>query len=126
MDQPIGAYPPLVVRFHPDAIFLPNSLHVHVGEFNFKRCCLSFKGFLVSQDFTDADFTGWNGGDLKEKNILNKMLLCCELQEIQGQQKGIQRWSPATLQKHLQEPHVSMRVRILWYQQHGSVSDIQV
>lgn len=60
VDQPITAHPPLVVRFHSDAIFLPNTLYVHMGELHFKGGCLSFKGFLVSQGFADADFTGWN------------------------------------------------------------------
>lgn len=61
VDPPIGAHPPLVVGFHPDAVFLPNSLHVRVRELHFEGGRLSFEGFLVSQGFADADFTGWNG-----------------------------------------------------------------
>lgn len=59
VHQPVGAHPPLVVGFHPDAVFLPDSLHVCVGELHLEGGSLSFKGLLVGQAFTDGDFTGW-------------------------------------------------------------------
>lgn len=48
VDSAIGAHPPLVVWFQPDAVFLPNPLYVRVGELHLKGGRLSFKGFLVS------------------------------------------------------------------------------
>lgn len=59
VDSPIGAHPPLVVGFHPDAVLLPRPLHICVGKLHLEGCCLPFKGFLVSEAFADGDFAGW-------------------------------------------------------------------
>lgn len=61
VDSPIGAHPPLVVGFQADAVFLPYSLHVGVGELHLEGGGLSLKGFLVGQVFADGDFTGCIG-----------------------------------------------------------------
>lgn len=53
VDAPVCADPPLVVRFHPDAVFLPDSLHVGVGELHLEGRRLPFEGFLVGQAFAD-------------------------------------------------------------------------
>lgn len=47
VDQPVGADPPVVVRLHPDAVFLPDALHICVGELHLEGGRLSLKGFLV-------------------------------------------------------------------------------
>lgn len=47
MHQPIGAHSKLVVWLYSDAILLPNTFHLCVGELHLEGCSLSFKGFLV-------------------------------------------------------------------------------
>lgn len=61
MDPPINAHPKLAVWLYPDAIFLPDALHICVGELHLEGGSLSFKGFLICQAFADRDLSSCIG-----------------------------------------------------------------